>query len=270
VLAPKTRAAIRIGSLLYLALGVVLFAAPEFAASEFPWSVSPLGLMTIGGWLLGNGIALWFASTPGPAPRVMPLLGYMAAFSALELLVLIDFRAGLAFSALLTIPYVLTLGVSLIASTFAILELGKGSAVVISEDAPLSRTIRGLIVGLLVFVLALAVAGFLAGPGGLSTTGQVFPERLTLFTVRGFAAFYLALAVGLMALLLRPGVASAVMLGTAGVALMVPILAAAVLNFGSFDLVGRPLGALYLAAYVIVLVPAIIFIIRHRDRLGGQ
>src|SRR5512143_3466831 len=50
VLAPKTRAAIRIGALLYIALGVVLFAAPEWSASVFPWSVSPLVAMTIGGW----------------------------------------------------------------------------------------------------------------------------------------------------------------------------------------------------------------------------
>jgi hypothetical protein len=270
VLAPKTRAAIRIGSLLYLALGVVLFAAPGFAASEFPWNVSSLGLMTIGGWLLGNGIAMWFASAPGPAPRVMPVLAYVTAFAGLELLVVMAFRSAFDLTALLAVPYLLTLADSLIAAAFAMLELRKGTEVVISEDAPLSVGVRWSIVGLLVFVVALAAAGFLAGPGGLSTSGEVFPEPLTLFTVRGFAAFYLALAFGLVALLLRPGVASAAMLGVAGIALIVPILAAAVLNLGAFDLVGHPLGALYLAAYVIVLVPAAGFLVRHRKELLGS
>jgi hypothetical protein len=110
----------------------------------------------------------------------------------------------------------------------------------------------------------LAVCGFLAGQGGLSTTGQIFPEPLTLFTVRAFAAFYLALAVGLVALLLRPRAASGFMLGIAGVALIVPILAAAFLNLGAFDFAARPLGILYLAAYLVVLFPAAAFLWRHR------
>ena len=269
MLAPKTRAAIRIGSLLYLALGLVLFAGPEFAASTFPWSVSSFVAMTIGGWLLGNGAALWFASGPGPAPRVMPVLAYVAAFSALELLVVIAFRGALKLDVLLAIPYLVTLGVSLIAAAFGILELGKSTRVVVEADEPLPPQVRWLLLALLVFVTALAVGGFLAGPGGLSTTGQIFPERLTLFTVRAFSAFYLALAVGIAALLLRPGVASAVMLGIAGIALIIPILAAALLNIGAFDFAGRPLGILYLAAYAVVLVPSAVFLVRHREALGG-
>jgi hypothetical protein len=265
VLAPKTRAAIRIVSLLYLALGLVLFAAPEFAASAFPWSVSSFVAMTIGGWLLGNGAALWFASAPGPARRVMPVLAYVAAFAALELLVVIAFRGVLRLDALLAIPYLLTLGVSLIATAFGMLELRTTPAIVVDDDAPLPRTVRLALTGLAVFVGALAIGGFLAGPGGLSTTGQIFPEPLTLFTVRAFAAFYLALAVGLVALLLRPNPASAFKLGIAGVGLIVPILAAALVNLGAFDFGGRPLGILYLAAYAIVLVPAVAFLWRHRD-----
>lgn len=265
MLAPKTRAAIRIGSLLYLALGLVLFAAPEYAASTFPWSVSPFVAMTIGGWLLGNGVGMWFAAAPGPAPRVMPVLAYVAAFAALELLIVIAFRGVLRMDGLLAIPYLLTLGVSLIAAAFGMLELRKSTVVVVVEDEPLSAVERRLLLGLLVFITALGVGGFLAGTGGLSTTGQIFPESLTLFTVRAFAAFYLALAVGIGALLLRPGVASAYMLGIAGIALIIPILAAALLNIGAFNFVERPLGILYLAAYAVTLVPSAAFLVRHRE-----
>jgi hypothetical protein len=269
VLAPKTRAAIRIGSLLYLALGLVLFAAPEFAASAFPWTVTPLVAMTIGGWLLGNGAALWFASAPGPATRVMPVLAYVAAFAALELLVVIAFRGALRLDALLAIPYLLTLGVSIIAAAFGMLELRNSTDVVVTDDKPLPLLDRRLLAGLLVFVTLLAVGGFIAGSGGLSTTGQIFPEPITLFTVRAFAAFYLALAIGISALLLRPGVASAFMLGIAGIALIIPILVAALLHLGAFDFAGRPLGILYLAAYAVVLVPSALFLLRHRETLEG-
>ena len=268
MLAPKTRAAIRIGSLLYLVLGLVLFAAPEFAASAFPWKVSAFVAMTIGGWMLGNGIALWFASAPGPAPRVMPVLAYVAAFAALELLIVIAFRGALQLGALLAIPYLLTLGVSLIAAAFGMLELRNATEVIAVDDEPLPSRDRTLLLGLLAFVALLAVGGFLAGDGGLSTTGKIFPEALTLFTVRAFAAFYLALAIGIGALLLRPGVGSAVVLGIAGVALIIPILAAAILHIGAFDFAGRPLGILYLAAYAIVLVPSVVYLLNHRGTLG--
>jgi hypothetical protein len=269
VLAPKTRAAIRIGSLLYLALGLVLFAAPDFAASAFPWSVSSVVAMTIGGWLLGNGAALWFASAPGPASRVMPVLAYVAAFAALELLVMIAFRGALKLDALLAIPYLITLGVSLVAAAFGMLELRRSTEVLASDDAPLQSRVRMALIGLLVFVVLLAVGGFLAGDGGLSTTGQIFPGPLTVFSVRAFGAFYLALAVGIGALLLRPSVASAVMLGIAGIALIIPIVVAALLNIGAFDFAGRPLGILYLAAYAVVLVPSVVFLFRNRGTLSG-
>jgi hypothetical protein len=268
VLTPRTRAAIRIGSLLSLAIGLVLFADPEFAGSAFPWTVTPFVAMTIGGWLLGNGAALWFASTPGPAPRIMPVLAYVAAFAALELLVVIAFRTALRLDALLTIPYLLALGVSLVATAFGMLELRSSTDIVVSDDEPLPTLDRRLLLGLLVFVTALGVGGFLAGDGGLSTTGRIFPEPLTLFTVRGFAALYLALAIGIGALLVRPGVGSAVMLGIAGISLIVPILIAAVLHLGAFDFTGRPLGILYVAAYAVVLVPSIVFVVRHRETIG--
>lgn len=265
MLAPKTRAAIRIGAVLYILLGLVLFAAPAWAASVFPWSVSSMVAMTIGGWTLGNGIGAWFASAPGPATRVMPVLVYLTGFAAAQLLVVIAFRAALKLDVLLAVPYLLTLGFTLIAGSFGILELRKTEAVVIEEAEPLSRSVRLLLAALAVFVGALSVGGFLAGQGGLSTTGQIFPEPLTLFTVRAFAAFYLALAAGLVALLLWPRAASAFMLGIAGVALIVPILIAAFTNLGAFDFAARPLGILYLAAYIVVLFPAVAFLWRHRD-----
>lgn len=265
VLAPRTRAAIRIGAVLYIVLGLVLFAAPQWSASVFPWNVSPFVAMTVGGWTLGNGVAARFAGTDGPATRVMPVLVYLTAFAAAQLLVVIAFRGALRVE-ILTVPYLLTLAFTLIAGAFGILELRSKPAIVIDEgDEPISRIVRRLLIGLALFVAALAVGGFLAGTGGLSTTGKIFPEPLTLFTVRSFAAFYLALAIGIVALLARPRAASGVLLGIAGVALIIPILAAAILNIGAFDFAGRPLGILYLAAYTVVLVPALAFLWRHRD-----
>lgn len=265
MLHPRTRAAIRIGALLYIVLGLVLFAAPAWAASVFPWSVTPLLAMTIGGWALGNGAGAWFASAPGQATRTMPVLVYLTAFAALELLVVIAFRGAFKLDVLLTVPYLITLGFSLVVSAFGVLELYTSSDIVLESDAPLHRNVRLLLTALTLFVGLLAVGGFLAGTGGLSTSGRIFPEPLTLFSVRAFGAFYLALAVGLVALLVRPGVRSAFTLGLMGVSLIVPIVAAALLNIGAFNFAERPLGLLYLGAYLLVLGPSAWFLWRHRE-----
>ena len=264
MLAPRTRAALRVGAALYIALGLVLFAAPDWAASMFPWSVSPLVAMTIGGWTLGNGVGLWFAAAAGPAGRVRPTLLYVAVFAAAQLLVTIAFRSALKLDVILAVPYLLTLAITLVATAFGLLELRTTTSIVIEDEEPLTRRVRILLAALAAFVGALALGGFIAGTGGLSTTGKIFPESLTLFTVRAFAAFYLALAVGLLALLLRPGASSAFALGVTGVALIVPITLAALLHIGAFDFGAKPLGILYLGAYLIVLFPASLFLWRHR------
>lgn len=265
MLAPKTRAALRVGAVLYLALGLVLFAAPAWVASVFPWSVSPLVAMTIGGWALGNGAGAWFASAAGPAARTMPVLLYLTVFAAAQLLVVIAFRAVLRLDVILAIPYLLILAFTLVASAFGLLELRSSTRIVVDDPVPLSRNVRIALGALTVFVAALAVGGFIAGQGGLSTSGRIFPEPLALFTVRAFAASYAALAVGLLALLLRPDAPSAFTLGLTGVGLMVPVVAAALLNIAAFDFVARPLGILYLAAYLGVLLPALAFLWRRRD-----
>jgi hypothetical protein len=267
VLAPKTRAAIRIGALLYIGLGVVLFAAPEWSASVFPWTVSPLTAMTIGGWTLGNGIGAWLGSARGPAARALPLLGYLALFAAGQLLVVIAFRGALKLDVLLAVPYLLTLGFTLIAASFGILELRTTAAIVVDAEAPLSRLVRRLLGALTAFLLALAAGGFLAGTGGVSTTGKIFPEPLTLFTVRAFAAFYLALALATGSLLVRPRLDSAILVGLFGVSLIVPITFAALSRFSAFDFANRPLGLLYLGAYIAVFFPAVGFLWTHRAEM---
>ena len=267
MLAPRTRAAIRIAAVLYLALGLVLFAAPAYAASVFPWTVSPLAAMTIGGWALGNGVGAWLTGGRGPAGRALPMLLYLVVFAAGQLLVVIAFRSALKLDALLAIPYLLTLAFTLVAAAFGALEVRSADDIVVEEDARISPRVRQALGGLAIFTALLGVAGFIAGDGGLSTTGEIFPEPLTLFTVRAFAAFYVALAVGIGALVLRPSMASSLVFGLFGTALIVAIVVAAVAHLSAFDFSGRPLGILYLGAYVVVFAPSIVFLWRHRSEM---
>jgi hypothetical protein len=108
-------------------------------------------------------------------------------------------------------------------------------------------------VGFVVLVAALALATAIAAPGGLTTEGRVFPETMTLFSARAFAAFFSSLALGALTLLvLRASVAAYRFFAATGLLLIAPITLAALVNIGRFDFVGQPGHAVYLGAYLVV------------------
>ena len=80
----------------------------------------------------------------------------------------------------------------------------------------------------------------------------VFPDVLTVFTVRAFAAFFLALLVGVASLFLSRWPETWVTLARMGLYLVVPITLAALLNISVFDFAARPGGLIYIGLYVIV------------------
>src|SRR3954447_4870187 len=77
--------------LLDVAVGLTAFAAPEYAAANFPWPVSQLVAITIGGWLLGNA---WVgaASLRRPFSAAFAAIFYLVLFGAFETIVLLAFR----------------------------------------------------------------------------------------------------------------------------------------------------------------------------------
>jgi hypothetical protein len=109
---------------------------------------------------------------------------------------------------------------------------------------------RRLAYTFIVIVGLIAVGGFIAGPNGATAHGGIFPEPLSAFTMRAFAAFFTALVVGAVPVA-RSRTADAGLLYTlAGECFIVPILAAAVWHWSAFDLGARPGGLLYLGLYI--------------------
>ena len=117
--------------------------------------------------------------------------------------------------------------------------------------------------------LSLAVNVTLAGQSPTATSGKVFPEPVTLFTVRAFGALNLSLAIGALIAAVRRSHSASVWLALSAGFLIVPTLIAAVANFAAFDLANRPLGAVYVGAYVVLLVLIVPFVWRHRAVLAG-
>lgn len=276
MLSRRTRLITRLTGLAFFGLGAILLGVPAWAAERFPWGVSPFVAMTIGGWCLGTAAAAWIGGAGGRVWDSLPVLAYLWAFGAAEVAVLVAFRANLHRDVALAPLYVGALAGALLSGASGLIDLVRlraAGAEAERDDAESDRdnaggriptSIRVALLGLALFLAALTLGGLLAGAVGASTSGKIFPQPLTLFTVRAFAAFYAALCIAALLVVARPTRAAAARLGIVGLALIVPILGAAFLNFGEFDIANKPLGLLYLGAYLVVLVPSIPFVWRNR------
>lgn len=235
--------------------GLLLFVAPAWASTRFAWPVSAFVTMTIGGWCLGTAWVAWVALRNWPWAASRGALAYLWSFAALESLVLAWFRDRVTFH-VLSWPYLVALGLGVASAAVGLLELARRRPA--TEDPggfPMPRWLRGLVVAFVVFVGGLAVVAALRPGQGANL--RVFPEGLTPFTVRGFGAFYLSLALGAVAVLTARTITPTVVLIRAGLGLIVPITAAAFVYLGVFDVADHPLQALYIGAYLLVFVLSI-------------
>jgi hypothetical protein len=251
-------------------VGAVMFAAPGWSAREFPWNVSEFVAMTIGGWCLGNAWVAWVAIRRWQWASTFAVLVYLWAFSTLEVLVLVWFRERLRVEGLLTGPYLVMLGLGLLAALRGVSEAAaQGGAPPMADARPATRAVRNAVVAFVVFVGFLGVFGLFATEFGASR--RVFPEPLSPFTLRAFAVFYLALAMGALALLWAPSLEAVLTYGRAGLGLIAPITAAAFVYIGRFDFSEHPGQAAYIGAYLLVAVAvvAVLAAARIRARRGG-
>lgn len=242
---------------LYAALGLSLFVAPESLAPGFAWKVSPFVAMTIGAWALGNAWLAWVSARRASWRLVYSSLVYLWLFGAGEAAVLIAFRERLVVSHPIAWLYLAALAANLTAAV-GVAELRRALRTRPNVGPALRRGQRLPIVAFVVFVGFLGVYGLLAPLGAPGTNGGIFPEVLSPFSLRSFAAFYLALALGTATLLSEPSLPPVLHHAYAAYGLIVTITAAAVVYLRLFDFVARPGGLLYLGAYLAVGIPVLI------------
>jgi hypothetical protein len=237
---------------LFALLGLSPFLAPQATAPVFPWKVSTFVAMTIGGWCLGNAWLAWLTARRWRGRMVYSTAIYLALFGGLELAVAAAFRGKLV----LTHPLAWLYLASLAAGLAAGLLRGIGWLRDRPRRMPFGRPIRPLhrafMVAFILFVGFLAIYGLVAPLGAPGTSGGIFPEQMSLFTLRSFAAFYLALALGVVALLREPSLEPVLHHSFASAGLILAITAAAVFHLRLFDFLGRPGGLLYFGAYLAV------------------
>jgi hypothetical protein len=250
-LSKVTRTLTWASTLAFAMLGVVLFVAPTWSATRFPWNVSAFVTMTIGGWCLGTAGVGWLAARDWRWGAVYPNLVFLWSFAALEAGVLVWFREPLRLDVPLAWPYVGTLALTLLATVVGVADVMRNRPRLV-EGLPVPSWLRGLLIVFVVLVSFIAVVAAL-GSGG--TPGRtVFPEPLSPFTLRAFGAFFLAQVIGAVSLLWAPSMVPVLVYLRGGVAQIVPITAAALVYLDRFDLGDHPLQVTYIGAYVAAFV----------------
>jgi hypothetical protein len=263
-LSSTSRQLTRLVAALFALLGLVLFVAPAWSATTFLWKISPFVAMTMGGWYLGSAIVAWEAARVWQWSVVYARLLYLWAFALLESVVLLLHTDKLQLNTVLGWPYLLMLVVASIAALVGIYEWARLRPSLVDSGGPIPGFLRVLILIFAGFVAFLAVMGGL----GFGQGAQVFPEKLSLFTIHGFAAFYLSLGVGALSLLWSGSMAPVIAYSQTGLALIVSITVAALVNLDKFDFAGRPGGMVYIGIYLVVGAAVGILLWSRRERKG--
>ena len=248
----------------YVVTGLPLFLAPAWAAEHFAWKVSPFVAMTAGAWCLGTAAFALYAVRDRRWGAARPAVWYTFAFGLSQLIVALYEHERLRAGEVLTWPYLVALGLSIVAGVVAMVRGRAHLGPDRRPGLPVTPFTRLLMVGFVVLVFFLAAVAFAAPPR--ATGGAVFPEPLSLFSLRAFGVFYLSLGVGMLVLVADRRADGFLLYMRAGLVLVVPILVATAVYGDSFDLSAHPFQLLYPLAYVVALVGAVLSLWTARRR----
>ena len=237
---------------IFATFGAVLFVAPTWATIRFPFEGSPFAVMTTGSWFLGGAFLAWRAVRDERWSVVYPGIIYVAALAILETGVFIA-HLGDAESSVVTWSYVAVLAVGLVTAVAAGVE---GVRVRAERTEPVGRPVaiwaRVLTALFLAFDLRIAIPLLL----GITRGGRIWPGELPLPVARAFGAFYLAIALAVLPLLVARRTGPILWLMPGAIFGAVVITTPALVYLELFDFDHEPGGLVYIGTYIVVFVVA--------------
>ena len=250
-------------AILYAILGALLFFFSESLAPVFAWKVTPFMAATMGGWCLGNAWSAFFSARRWDWKLVYMALVYLWIFGIAELAVLIAFRDKLVLGHPISWLYFVTICINALTAVIGVYDWFKLKPARMSFGPKAGIFHYVLIFGFVLIVTVLAVYGLFAQIGDVGTNGGVFPEIMSLFTLRAFAAFYLSLCVSAAIGLREPNLATLLNYGFSSYMLVIAITAAIFVYLHLFDFANHPGQLIYVGAYFLVGIPLTITVIRE-------
>jgi hypothetical protein len=250
-------------AILYGILGLLLFFFSESLAPVFAWKVTPFMTATMGGWCLGNAWSAFFSARRWDWKLIYMPLVYLWIFGFAELAVLIAFRDKLLLQHPIAWLYFLTIIINTLTAVVGVYDLWRLKPKH-ESFGPQAKTFHYVLLsGFVLIVAVLAVYGLYAQIGDVGTNGGVFPEVMSLFTVRAFAAFYLSLCISAALGLRERNLLTLLNYGFSSYMLIIAITAAIFLYFNLFNFSSHPGQLIYIGAYFLVGIPLTITILRE-------
>ena len=249
-------------AILYAVLGALLYFFPEALASVFAWKVTPFMTMTIGGWALGNAWMAWITARRWQWNLVFSALLYLWMFGLGELSVLFNFRDKLFLVHPIAWLYFITLMINALAAIVGIIDWLRLRPSAIASGSNFSALQNAVLIAFILFVGFLGLYGSNAQIGAPGTNAGIFPEVMSLFTLRSFGMFYASLALAVVPFLWNKNLNAILHHSIASYGLIFFITVAAFVYLSLFDFASRPGGALYFLAYLVVGIP-LLFVFRR-------
>jgi hypothetical protein len=248
----------RVIAVTYLLLGLIMFVVPGWSAHHFPWKVSPFVAMTIGSYLLGSTWMAGVIQHTWTFARVYTLLLYLWLFGVLETVVVIIHRDKLAAGAALTAPYLITLGLTVVAALTGLADWRRRRPPLQAGGATMPGWVRTLQI---IFVVAVAfiAAVVLYGPKP-AMNARYFPQPLTSFTLDALGVCYLSLSLSVLFMIGQRGMATLVTYLRGAIGLVAIIVIATLLNIGIFHFSAHPRHVVYFATYVVVMIGTVVIL----------
>jgi hypothetical protein len=246
-----------LNGVLYFVLGAFLFFAPETLAPVFAWKVTAFMTMTLGGWCLGNAWLAWMTARRWQWSLVYSTLIYLWMFGIGELIVLFAFRDKLVLAHPIAWFYLITIIVNTVTAVVGVIDWLRIRPALSSAGTGFTTGQNIALIAFILFVGFLGLYGCVAQIGAPGTNGGIFPEVMSLFTLRSFGVFYLTLTLAVIPYLWNKNLNAILHHSIASYGLIVIITVAALVYIRLFDFSARPGGLLYFAAYLGVGIPLI-------------
>lgn len=241
-------------------LGVVLFFAPGWAAPRFAWTVTELMVMSIGAWFLGNCLWATRIARGWSWAHWSSGLSYLWGFGVLQTVVLVVYRAKVHTASPVAWLYLAVIALMVLTAVVGVVDVVRLRPVASEPGPPQPGWLRLAVVAFVLFVSYLFGVAMLRPAAAVG--GHVFPEDMSPFTVRSFGVYFLALVLGALVVARRRTVWPLIGHLEGGIGITAPILLAALLHLGVFDLAAHPGQWIYLGSYAAVLaisVPTVVF-----------
>jgi len=257
-------------ALLYGILGLLLFVFPEQLAPVFAWKITAFMAMTIGGWCLGNAWLAYINARRWQWNLVYTSLIYLWLFGIGELIVLFIFRGKLKLEHPIAWLYLITLIINALAAITGIFDYFRIRPSNKLSGTAITKIQRLPAVAFVVFVGFLGLYGLLAQIGAPGTNAGIFPEVMSLFTLRSFGVFYFSLALAVVPYFWDRSLNAILHHSFAAYGLIVFITTAALIYIRLFNFSERPGGLAYFGVYLAVGIPLTLIFIKYGTGSSGK